>query len=134
MGFAVQVREYVRALVTADRDAMVDPALIEAVAREKLQLSDEWLSVARAYIADHAWPLDGGLAPADVEATLDFFQTHSQLDRQLTAEAVVDITFLTQALKPHEVISPRPLARDRVERRDSVRRKKHVRHVRARTS
>jgi ABC-type nitrate/sulfonate/bicarbonate transport system substrate-binding protein len=101
-GFAARhpdvVREYVRALVTADRDAMADPALIEAVARENLQSSDEWLSVARAYVAEHVWPLDGGLARADVEATLDFFKAHSQLDSQLTADAIVDLTFLNQVL------------------------------------
>jgi NitT/TauT family transport system substrate-binding protein len=92
------VREYVRALVKADRDAMADPAALEAVARETQHSSDEWLSVARAYVAERVWPLDGGLAGADVEATLDFFKTHGQLDKQLTADAVVDITFLTQAL------------------------------------
>lgn len=90
------MRDYLRALVAANRDAIADPATLELVAREKLALSDEWLSVARAYVAEHVWPDAGGLTRADVEATLEFFKSHGSLDQQLTAEAVVDLTFLQQ--------------------------------------
>jgi ABC-type nitrate/sulfonate/bicarbonate transport system substrate-binding protein len=92
------VREYVRALVAANRDAIADPAALESVAREKLPMSDQWLSVARAYVAEGVWEPDGGLTREEVQFTLDFFKTHGHLDGQLTAGAVVDLTFLEEAL------------------------------------
>ena len=96
------VREYVRALVAATRDAIADPGTLESVAREKLAMSDQWLSVARAYVAEGVWQQDGGLTREDIEFTLDFFKTHGRLDGHLTASAVVDLTFLEEALVPRK--------------------------------
>jgi ABC-type nitrate/sulfonate/bicarbonate transport system substrate-binding protein len=92
------VRDYVAALVRANRDVKIDPGLLLATATEKLGRSEDWASSARAYLDEGVWPDNGGLTPADVAATLAFFKTHSGLDRRLTADSVVDLNFLKAAL------------------------------------
>lgn len=60
--------------------------------------AEDWAAAARAYIDAHAWSEQGGLTRADVENTLTFFQTYSHLDKQLTMDAVADLSFLERAL------------------------------------
>jgi ABC-type nitrate/sulfonate/bicarbonate transport system substrate-binding protein len=91
------VREYLRALLTATRDVSADPALLVATATDKLGQSEDWSATARAYLAEHVWPDEGGLTVADAQRTLDFFKRYSNLDAKLTVDSVVDVSFLEEA-------------------------------------
>jgi ABC-type nitrate/sulfonate/bicarbonate transport system substrate-binding protein len=92
------VSEYLAAVMTANRDAIADAQLLVAAAREQMGRSEDWDAAARVYVDARSWPARGGLSRADVDETLRFFQTHSRLDPQLTADAVADLHYLERAL------------------------------------
>jgi ABC-type nitrate/sulfonate/bicarbonate transport system substrate-binding protein len=92
------VREYLRAMVAANRSVMADPGLLVSAARDHLSQSEDWTTVARWYLDAHVWLEQGGLTRADVERTLDFFKAYSHLDQQLAVDAVADVSFLERAL------------------------------------
>jgi ABC-type nitrate/sulfonate/bicarbonate transport system substrate-binding protein len=92
------VREYLRALFDANRAVMADPELLVSAAQERMGRSEDWHQAATAYVEAQAWPQNGGLTRADVDATLAFFKTYSRLDQRLTRDAVADLRFLEALL------------------------------------
>jgi ABC-type nitrate/sulfonate/bicarbonate transport system substrate-binding protein len=92
------VGDYIRALLAANRDVAAEPSLLVSTAAERLGRSEDWPAAARAYLDEGVWPEEGGLTAEDVQATLDFFQTYSGLDRRLTPDKVVDLRYLETEL------------------------------------
>jgi ABC-type nitrate/sulfonate/bicarbonate transport system substrate-binding protein len=92
------VREYVRELVAANREALADPGVLVPAAMKALGSGDDWAAVGRAYRDAAMWPENGGLTQEDVAATLSFFKQGGILPSDITSDAVVDLRFLEQAL------------------------------------
>jgi ABC-type nitrate/sulfonate/bicarbonate transport system substrate-binding protein len=92
------VRDYLRALVDANRDVKADPGLLVSAANAHMGRSEDWPAAARAYLDARVWPEPGTFTRAAVDDTLSFFKTYSRLDRRLTADAVADVTFLEAIL------------------------------------
>jgi ABC-type nitrate/sulfonate/bicarbonate transport system substrate-binding protein len=92
------VRDYLRALLDANRDVMANPDLLVSEANAKMGRTEDWAADARSYLEAGVWPQRGGFSRDDVEATLTFFKKFSHLDRQLTVDAVADVSFLEDVL------------------------------------
>jgi ABC-type nitrate/sulfonate/bicarbonate transport system substrate-binding protein len=92
------VRDYLRALVDANRDVKADPGLLVSAANAHMGRSEDWLAAARAYLDAGVWPEPGTFTRAAVDDTLRFFKTYSRLDTRLTADAVADVRFLEDIL------------------------------------
>lgn len=92
------VRDYLRALVDANRDVKADPGLLVSAANAHMGRSEDWPAAARAYFDAGVWPEPGAFTRAAVDDTLSFFKTYSRLDPRLTADAVADVRFLEAIL------------------------------------
>jgi ABC-type nitrate/sulfonate/bicarbonate transport system substrate-binding protein len=89
---------YVRARLAANRRVDGHPDLLVEIAARELGPSPAWRAAADRYLADHAWPLDGGLSDDVARRSLEFYAEHGTLSRTLAPAAVVDLAFLKMAL------------------------------------
>ena len=92
------VRAYVRARLAANTRVDGQPDLLIDTATRAIGPSPAWRVTADRYLADHAWPADGGLSDKIAARSLEFYQQHGTLNRALVPASVVDLSFLKAAL------------------------------------
>jgi NitT/TauT family transport system substrate-binding protein len=93
------VRDYIKALLTVHRQLAQDHELVSAEAGRRLGIDPEILpEVTEAYFDINAWDVNGGLAEADLEYTLEFFTATGDLQADLAVDEVADLSYLEAVL------------------------------------
>jgi ABC-type nitrate/sulfonate/bicarbonate transport system substrate-binding protein len=86
-------------------DVYANPSLLVEKAKELLPEIDQAAlpEIVDAFIEAEIWPVDGGLQPDAVQATIDFFNADGKPFRNITSPAdVVDRSILDSVLAERE--------------------------------
>lgn len=93
------VKDFVRAILTANRQVIDDPKLLEDEIAKRLSRSDaEAKEAADAYLAQKVWDPDGGYTPETTQATLTFLAGSGSIPATLKSDDVVDLSYLNAVL------------------------------------
>jgi ABC-type nitrate/sulfonate/bicarbonate transport system substrate-binding protein len=94
------VRDFVRAQVLAYRRVRADPGLLFAEASKRLSMDSATArAVGKWHLRRGMWDANGGLTPANIRSTIDFFQKADGLPEGVTPEQVADLSYLTTVLE-----------------------------------
>jgi ABC-type nitrate/sulfonate/bicarbonate transport system substrate-binding protein len=93
------VRAYIRALLLVHRAIRANPAELQNGVVKFLGLDPKTAeTIAQAYLARNLWDSNGGLTPADVQYSIDFFTKAKSVPEGLTVEGVADLSYLNAVL------------------------------------
>ncbi len=91
------VRDFLRALIEAIRSAQ-DPEVLRAAAASHFPDDPDAAAKAEAYLEAGVWNVNGTLTPDVVQTTLDFVSSNTELETELTADDVADLSYLNAVL------------------------------------
>jgi ABC-type nitrate/sulfonate/bicarbonate transport system substrate-binding protein len=93
------VRDFITALVTAQRDLTANPEQLQAEMVRRLDLdATEAQTTAEAYLVRGIWDLNGGITPENIQYTLDTLANAGALPSDLEVEDVVDLSYMNAVL------------------------------------
>jgi ABC-type nitrate/sulfonate/bicarbonate transport system substrate-binding protein len=93
------VKDFLRALLAANRRAIEDPRLLQDETAKRMSLSaDRAKRLADAFVAESVWDVNGGLTEQNVQATLDFLVRQGSVPAGLKADDVADLSYLNAVL------------------------------------
>jgi ABC-type nitrate/sulfonate/bicarbonate transport system substrate-binding protein len=93
------VRDFLRAVLIAQRRITADPALLYAEAQKRLGIDEQTArAIGESHLRAGIWNLDGGLTAADIQETIDFLVKAEVLPAGLTVTLVSNLSYLDDVL------------------------------------
>ncbi len=93
------VRDFLRALLRAQRRVAENPRLLYEEAAERLDLApDVAEAVGRVHLENGIWDPNGGLTDANVQGTIDYLTGIGSLPQGLRSGDVTDLSYLNEVL------------------------------------
>lgn len=93
------VRDFLRAVLIAQRRIMADPALLYAEAQKRLGIDAQTArAIGDSHLRAGIWNPDGGLTDADIQDTIDFLVKAEALPAGLTVTQVSNLSYLDEVL------------------------------------
>lgn len=93
------VKDFLRALLTAQRRVVADPQLLYAESAKRLKIEPATIKViADQYLQDGIWDLNGGLTNENLQSTMDFMVANGLTEKALPLQDVADLSYLNAVL------------------------------------
>ena len=93
------VRDFLRAVLIAQRRVTADPALLYAEAQKRLGIDEQTArAIGDSHLRAGIWNRDGGLTAADIQDTIDFLVQAEALPAGLTVTQVSNLSYLDDVL------------------------------------
>lgn len=93
------VKDFIRALLTANRRVQNDPQFLRAEIAKQFQYDAEKSKrLADAYLAANVWNPNGGITTENLQQTLEFLKKTNALSGELQASDLADLSYLNAVL------------------------------------
>lgn len=94
------VRDFIRVMVTAQRELTADPKRLQAELMELLEVDAATAqTTADTYLARKIWDLNGTITPENIQYTLDTLAEAEALPAGMQVEDVADLSYLEAVLE-----------------------------------